>query len=74
MYDLEDPLIVEMIKEGHKPEEIYHWSPATGPEGESTGKRLAHIICERCAVHWPCAPILLLRNRQEMRTTTGQHL
>jgi hypothetical protein len=67
VHDLTDPLIGEMVKEGHKPEEIYHWSPAP------IGKTLAHIICGACADLWPCSVIVYLRQRQE-QNGTGQHL
>lgn len=67
MHNFTDPLVVDMVKETHKPEEVYHWSPAP------IGKQLAHIICSACADLWPCPSITHLRDRQEMNGT-GQHL
>lgn len=48
-YDLEDPLIRDMIRSHHWPREIF-----TG-ERAAYGNRLTDITCNACWASWPCA-------------------
>lgn len=61
--DLSDPLIYRMVRENHRPEEIWH------PTGNGPEAVLGKVVCRIDRMPWPCPTRQGIRDHD--RRTTG---